>query len=173
MNNHPGLIGLVVVLVLLVGACGGGDEEGSLSDLEIIGVDFELNSIVITNNGSRDVRTQGLWAHGAGASFEFNIFTIEPRDTIRFSVSDLGEIQASGGAIALADSGDLSSPESLLQFVAWGEDGSTLRQVAVDAELWPQDETVETTDDTLILVKTAPASSGPMSWEASEEVGGG
>ncbi len=142
---------------------------GTLSDLQLIGVDFELNSMILTNNSSQEVSTDGLWAYRDGESFEFNIFPIEPRATILFNMRDLGEIDAGSGEIALAEDGGFNDPASLLQYVRWGGDTAALAPLATEAGLWPEEETVETRADTLVLIRTDATGSGPASWEASSE----
>ena len=68
---------IVALALVLVGCDGGAEPEGSpLDSLQLVGVDFELNSMVITNNGSETVRTEGLWAYREGESFQFSIFMI-------------------------------------------------------------------------------------------------
>lgn len=169
--SRPALVfGVILGLILAVTACADDDGESSLSQLQLVGVDFELNSILISNNSSRDVLTDGLWAYRDGESFEFNIFPIEPRATILFSMRDLGEIDVGGGEIALAGEGGFTEADSLLQYVAWGDSDRSLGSLATDAGLWPEDDTVETHDDTVLLFRTDPAGSGPNSWEASDEV---
>lgn len=168
----PRGLGLVAVAVLVAAACGPRSTEGSdLSDLQLIGVDFELNSIIISNNGTTDVRTEGLWAYRDGQGFEFDIFTIEPRATILFSMREMGEISADGGEIALASSDDFENPNALLDYVAWGSRGFDLTETATEAGLWPEDESVVTDVDTIVLLRTNPTGTGPAAWQASEEVG--
>lgn len=161
---------MVVVLVLaLVGCDGGADPEGSpLDDLQLVGVDFELNSMVITNNGSETVRTEGLWAYRDGESFQFDIFIIEPRASILFSMRELGEISTESGEIALADSESFDG-DSLLQYVAWGDDGLDLLPTATEAGLWPAEEAAETTGDAIFLVRSDPTANGPLAWESSNQ----
>lgn len=162
----------MLVVTLVASACGpGASGESDLSDLQLIGVDFQLNSVIIFNNGSNDVRTEGLWAYRDGQSFEFDIFTIEPRATITFSMRELGDISTDSGEVALASDGDLSDPEALLEYVAWGSDGFALSETATQAGLWPADRTVSTDSTTIVLLRTDPAGTGPDAWEASDEVG--
>ena len=141
-----------------------------MADLDLVGVDFELNSLVIENAGEDVVRTEGLWAYRDGESFQFSIFIIEPRATILFSMRDLGEISTGGGELALADS-DSFDPDSLLEYVAWGEGDFELSDAAAEAGLWPPDQgTVTVPDDTVALIRGDPTSTGPIAWEASDEV---
>lgn len=125
--------------------------------------------MILTNNSSQEVLTDGLWAYRDGESFEFNIFPIEPRATILFSMRDLGEIDVANGEIALAEDGGFDDPESLLQYVRWGDATETLAPLATEAGLWPEGETVETREDTLVLIRTDATGTGAASWEASSE----
>jgi hypothetical protein len=159
----------VTAVALLAAACG--SSEGELSELQLVGVDFELNSMIIYNLSASEVRTEGLWAYRDGEVFEFDIFTIEPRATVLFSMRDLGEISVESGEVALADSSDLENPESLLEYVAWGDDGSAVSETATEAGLWPPEGTVATEADTIVLIRTDPAGNNPDSWEASSEIG--
>lgn len=148
----------------------GADPDASpLDDLQLVAVDFELNSMVITNNGSEPVRTEGLWAYRDGESFQFDIFTIEPRASIMFSMRELGEISTQRGEIALAESDSFEEPDSLLQYVAWGDDGFDLLPTATDAGLWPAEEAGETTGDAIFLIRSDPTANGPLAWESSNQ----
>lgn len=157
---------------MTLSACGGDDPEASpLEDLELVAVDFELNSIVLENTGENTVRTEGLWAYRDGERFQFNIFIIEPRATILFSMRQLGDISTSGGELALASSDRFDDPSSLLEYVAWGEDGFELAATATDAGLWPPDQgTVEVPPDSLILLRVDPAGTGPLAWQPSDQI---
>lgn len=162
---------VILLIALIFTACDvGSDPDASpLEDLQVVGVDFELNSMIISNNGDEAVRTEGLFAFRDGESFEFNIFTIAPRATILFSMRDLGDIATSGGEIALAESASFSDPDSLLDYVAWGTDGFELSEVATDAGLWPPEGTVEVEGDTVLLLRTDPTGNGPTTWEATSQ----
>lgn len=160
---------LVVLALVLVGCDAGTEPEVSpLEDLQLVGVDFELNSMVITNNGSETVRTEGLWAYRDGESFQFSIFMIEPRASILFNMRELGEISTTSGEIALADSESFDS-DSLLQYVAWGDDGFDLLSTATEAGLWPAEEAAEITSDAIFLVRSDPTANGPLAWESSNQ----
>ncbi len=169
-STGPVPLTIVVVLMLVLAGCdGGADPEGSpLEDLQLVGVDFELNSMVITNNGSDTVRTEGLWAYRDGESFQFSIFRIEPRASILFNMRELGEISTEGGEIALADSESFDDA-SLLQYVAWGDNGLDLLPTATEAGLWPSEETAEITSDAIFLVRSDPTANGPLAWESSNQ----
>ncbi len=125
--------------------------------------------MVITNNGSETVRTEGLWAYRDGESFQFSIFMIEPRASILFNMRELGEISTEGGELALADSESFEDPDSLLQYVAWGDNGLDLLPTATEAGLWPSEETAETTSDAIFLVRSDPTADGPLAWESSNQ----
>lgn len=161
---------LGVIFVLLLGACGP-SEEGGLAELQLIGVDFELNSIIIANNGSTDIRTEGLWAHANDEDLQFDIFTIEPRATVLFNMRELGELDPSGGDISLSEGEHGNDPQTMLQYVAWGDNGFEPSEAATEAGLWPSDDTVMTSETTIVLIRSNPTGNGPETWEASDEVG--
>lgn len=161
---------MVVLALILVGCDAGSDPEASpLDDLQLVGVDFELNSMVITNNGNEIVRTEGLWAYRDGESFQFDIFRIEPRASILFSMRELGEISTDHGEIALADSETFDDPDTLLQYVAWGSDGFDLLSTATEAGVWPSEEAADATTDAIFLIRSDPTADGPLAWESSNQ----
>lgn len=162
----------LVAAALLVSACGSSPEVESseLHDLQLVAVDFQLNSIVITNNGNDTVRTQGLWAYQNGEAFEFNIFSIEPRANIVFSVRRLGQVENSGGEIALFSSDTFSDPDAMIDYVAWGTSEHSRSQIAAEALLWSGDDEVETEEGTIILVRTDSSAFGPIAWDPSSEL---
>lgn len=158
-----------ILISILVSACGGEDGSG-LEDLQIVGIDYELDSILLTNNGADTVRTEGLWVYQDGQSDEFNIFFIEPRATIRFSVRDVGGTSPSGGEIALFSSDSFSDPDAILDYVAWGTVGHDKTELASEAALWGTGESVETENDTILLLRTDPSGIGAVAWTASSEL---
>ena len=157
--------GLVVIalLAILVGSCGGGEKAG-VDDLQLVGVDFELNSIILTNNAAEDVRTENLWVYQDGESSRFNVFIIEPRATILFSVRDIGGVDPSGGEIALFDSDSFSNEQSILEYVAWGDSGHQGLETAIEAGAWNEEGPVPTESDTLIIVRADPNLTGASAW---------
>lgn len=162
-----------MIVALALSACDAGQdtEESPLEDLDLIGVDFELNSMIIENTGDSVVRTEGLWAHRDGESFQFNIFIIQPRATILFSMRDLGDISTGGGELALADSDSFDDADSMLEYVAWGQAELTLSETATEAGLWPPDEeTIAVPVETVALLRVDPTGTGPIAWEATDEI---
>lgn len=170
-----GIAALLMGMALVVGACGGddaaGDDSGTtespLADLQVIGVDFELDSIVLTNNGTETVRTEGLWVYQDGEASQFDINVVEPRATIQFGVSEVGGVKGSGGEIALFDSNTFSDAGSILDYVAWGRSGHDRIDVAVAAGLWAEGETVETDGQSVLLARVDPTAGGAVAWEAT------
>ncbi len=164
---------LVVVIGLLLMACGDASstrDESPLADLEVTGVDFELNSVLITNIGSETVRTEGLYLCQRDECFEFNIFSIAPRATIIFSVSRAGEMTSEAGNIALFDSDDFTDADSMIDYVAWGSPGQPASATAAEAELWSSADFVETPAGTIILTRIEPGVPGSDAWDASDEL---
>ena len=157
---------------MALSGCSGEDPTASpLESLELVAVDFELNSIILENTGEDTVRTEDLWVYRDGERFQFNIFIIEPRATILFSMRQLGDISTSGGELALATSELFDDPDALLEYVAWGEDGFDLAATATEAGLWPPDQgTVEVPRDSLILLRVDPAGTGPLAWQPSDQI---
>lgn len=159
-------------MLAMVTACGtGASSTSDIEDLQLIGVDFELNSIILENQGAQDVVTEDLWIYRDGQTVQLDIFSIEPRSPILFSMRELGDISTSSGEVALATSDDTTDPDALLAYVAWGNDGFALAPVATEANLWPAGAVVETSGDTLILQRIDLTGTGPETWIASDEVG--
>lgn len=167
-KGKPLVTAFLAALALLLAACGGGNEQGTLEDLQLVGVDFELDSIILTNVGDEDVRTEGLWAYQDGEVSEFNVFIIQPRTEILFNLSDIGGLDPSGGEVALFSSDSFSDPESLLEYVVWGGSGHSRLDVAIEAGRWNADGAVETDSDTLVLVRADPNLTGPTAWTTSD-----
>lgn len=157
----------MVAVSILMGACGG-DDEGTLSDLQLVGIDFELDSIILANQGAGEVRTEGLWVYQNGESSEFNVFIIEPRTEILFSVRDIGGVDPSGGEIALFDSDSFSDPDAVLEYVAWGGSGHNSVDVAIEAGQWNEEGAVETGPETLVVVRADPNLIGREAWIPSD-----
>jgi hypothetical protein len=160
---------LVVAFAIVVAGCNEAADESPLEDLQIVGVDFELGSIALTNSGTEDVTTIDLWMAQAGEISEFNIFTIEPRATILFSLRDVGGVDNAGGEIALLDSSRVTDPDAVLDYVAWGDSGHDLIEVAAEAGRWSPDDVVETASDTVFLVRGDPSASGPIAWDVTSD----
>lgn len=159
-----------LALVLTVAACGGDDDSSALTDLQLVGVDFELDSIILTNAGTDVVTTEGLWVYQDGEVSEFNVFFIDPRTEILFSVRDIGGVDTAGGEIALYSSDSFSDPDSLIEYVAWGTSGHSRSNVAVDAGRWNEQGAVETSSDTLVILRADPTLTGPESWVSSDVI---
>jgi len=139
--------------------------------LQLVGVDFELNSIVIENSGPREVVTEELWIYRDGETTRLDIFTIEPRSPVLFSMRELGDINHTAGEIALITAETTDDPETLLAYVAWGADGFDLAPLATEAGLWPEGAAVETDAGTLVLFRTDFTGIGPEAWTASDVTG--
>jgi hypothetical protein len=157
-----------MVLVPILASCGG-EEFGPLDDLQVIGVDYELGSMLLTNIGASEVRTQGLWVYQEGEFFEFQIFSIAPRATILFSLRNVGGADRSGGEIALFAGDSFSDPDAMIDYVAWGRAGRDKSALASEAGLWGPDEFVETQSDTEVILRADQANIGAVSWIIPED----
>lgn len=158
------LVPFVLVIALLAGACGSAEGE-SLDSLQLVGVDFELNSIILTNAGGTELRTEDVWIYQDGDAFMLNIFTIDPRATILFSVRDLDGVDPSGGEIALFSSDSFSDEDALLDYVAWGSSRHHLIDTGVIAGTWSELGPVEVTPETTALIRSDPQFVGADGWE--------
>ncbi|CAN5781582.1 hypothetical protein BH23ACT5_BH23ACT5_16940 [soil metagenome] len=177
-TNYPGArrirrVGALLTATALMVSCGDSGSpisgDDALSALQLVGVDFELNSILLTNVGSDPVRTEGLHLCQDGDCMEFNIFTIAPRATILFRVAPVGGVDPAGGELARHRSDGFDDPESVIDYVAWGTTGHRGARAAAGAELWNEQDYVPTAGDTIILTKVEPAI-GSDSWQASAEI---
>ena len=148
--------------------CSTEDTTSELNNLQVIGIDYELNSMIITNIGASDVRTEGLWVYQDGESAEFDIFTIEPRATIRFSLREVGGASLSGGEVALFSKDSFSDANAMLDYVAWGETGHDKSALASEAGLWGPDEYVKVDTEVVVILRADQASIGAGSWIVSE-----
>jgi hypothetical protein len=162
------MIPFLLALSLMVGACGSEDDE-PLADVQLVGVDFELNSIMLTNGGGDDVLTDGLWVYQDGEAYELGLFTIEPRATILFNVRDLGRVDPSGGEIALFSSDSFDNDDAVLDYVAWGSTGHRLVDTGVVAGAWSEIGPVEVPGGTEALIRFDPQFVGPDGWETFTE----
>lgn len=162
------LLAVAVVVAMVAGGCSGDDKTGDLQDLQVIGIDYELNSMIITNIGAYDVRTEGLWVYQDGESAEFDIFTVEPRATIRFSLRDVGGADVSGGEVALFSDDSFSDADAIFDYVAWGTNGHDKTLLASEAGLWGPEEFVDVDDDVVVILRADQASIGANTWIISE-----
>jgi hypothetical protein len=158
------IIPFLLALAMMTGGCGSGDDN-NLADVQLVGVDFELNSIMLTNGGAEDLLTNGLWIYQDGEAFELSFFTIKPRTTIFFSVRDLDGIDPSGGEIALFSSDSFEDEEAVLDYVAWGTSGHHLVDTGVVSGVWSEIGPVEVPGGTVALIRFDPQFFGPDGWE--------
>ncbi len=175
-HSVPGLRRLLILAAAVACLSAGCSDDGAapppddpLFDLQVVGIDFPLNSILLTNVGTDPVRTQGLHLCQDGECMEFNIFTIAPRATILFSVSRVGGVDPAGGELALHRSDAFEDPESVVDYVAWGVPGHQGVQAAAAAQLWNEDDYVPTEGGTIILTRVEPTI-GSDTWQASAEI---
>lgn len=171
-DHHARLPILVVIAMLLLAACSDGtaEEDSPLASIQLAGVDFPLDSVLLINNGAEVVRTENLHLCQGDMCFEFNIFSIQPRATILFSVSRAGGVVPEMGEIALFDSDAFDDPESMVDYVAWGSAGQSLAGIASEALLWSEEDYVESPSGSIVLTRIDPAAPGSEAWEASDEI---
>lgn len=160
---------LIAVLTVVVAGCAGDDRTGDLEDLQLVGIDFELDSMVITNAAAADVSTEGLWVYANGEGSEFNIFTIEPRATILFSLREVAGAEQSGGEVALFSNDSFSDPEAMVDYVAWGSSGHEKASLASEAGLWGPDQSVEVPEGTSVILRADQSAIGADSWIVGDQ----
>lgn len=158
-----------MALVAILTACGSDDGLGDLEHLQVIAVDYELGSMLLTNVGASNVRTQGLWVYQDGVSSEFQIFTIAPRASILFSLREVGGADPAGGEIALFAGDSFTDPDAMIDYVAWGPSGHDKSELASEAGLWGPGEYIETESDTVAILRADQANIGAVSWVSEDE----
>lgn len=163
------LVACTVALVPIVTGCAPDDELGDLRHLQVIAVDYELGSVLLTNTGASNVRTQGLWLYQDGAFAEFQIFTIAPRAAILFSLREIGGADPAGGEIALFASDSFTDADTMIDYVAWGPSGHDRSALASEAGLWGPGEYVEIESDTVAILRADQANIGAVSWVSDDE----
>lgn len=163
------IVVLIAALAAVLAGCAGDGGTGDLEDLQLVGIDFELDSMVITNGGASDVSTEGLWIYQNGDMSQFNIFTIDPRATILFSLRDVGGAETPGGEVALFSSDSFSDPEAMVDYVAWGSSGHEKASLASEAGLWGPDESVEVPQGAAAILRADQSAIGADSWIVGEE----
>lgn len=164
------VLAFALTAVVALGACGDETADDPLADLQLVGIDFELDSIILTNAGTDTLRTEGLWVYQDGEVSQFNIFFIEPRTEVLFSVRDVGGLDAAGGEIALYSSDSFSDPTALIEYVAWGSSGHSRIDVAIDGGRWNEEGPVETGADTIVILRADPALTGQAAWSTSDVI---
>ncbi len=158
------LLPVVVAISLIAGACGSGDGE-SLDSLQLVGVDFELNSIILTNGGGSDLLTEDVWVYQDGDAYELGLFTIEPRATILFNVRELNGVDPEGGEIALFSSDSFDDADAVLDYVAWGSSGHRLIEEEVIAGTWSELGPVDVPSNATAIIRFDSQFFGPDGWE--------
>lgn len=76
----------------------------------------------------------------------------------------LPSLKSGSGEIGLYASGDFGDPEAMVDYVEWGSTGHTRSSVAVQAELWPAEETIATDDSAIGLTADDRSTPGPQGW---------
>ncbi|CAN5796072.1 hypothetical protein BH23ACT4_BH23ACT4_00520 [soil metagenome] len=148
----------------LFAGCGSADGE-SLDSLQLVGVDFELDSIILSNGGGDNLLTDDVWVYQDGNAFELGLFTIEPRATILFRVREFDGVDPSGGEIALFSSDSFADQDAVLDYVAWGSSGHGLIEDGVIAGTWSEIGPIEVPSDATALIRFDSQFFGPDGWE--------
>jgi len=120
--------------------------------------------VEITNISDSTASLDGLWLCQQ-PSYHALSGTLEPGESVRFDAADstLGALNADGGAMGLYTSSDFASSDAIIGYVAWGPSGHGRLGVAIDAEVWTEDSSVDATGASLIST-TEPAPISAEGW---------
>ena len=120
--------------------------------------------VEITNISDSTASLEGLWLCQQPAYHELS-GTLEPGESVRFDAADstLGALNADGGAMGLYTSSDFASSDAIIGYVAWGPSGHGRLGVAITAEVWTEDSSVDATGASLIST-TEPAPISAEGW---------
>jgi ABC-type transport system substrate-binding protein len=120
--------------------------------------------VEITNISDSTASLDGLWLCQQ-PSYHALSGTLEPGESLRFDAADstLGALNADGGAMGLYTSSDFASSDAIIGYVAWGPSGHGRLGVAITAEVWTEDSSVDATGASLIS-STEPAPISAEGW---------
>ncbi len=120
--------------------------------------------VEITNISDSTASLDGLWLCQQ-PSYHALSGTLEPGESVRFDAADstLGALNADGGAMGLYTSRDFASSDAIIGYVAWGPSGHGRLGVAITAEVWTEDSSVDATGASLIST-TEPAPISAEGW---------
>jgi len=120
--------------------------------------------VELTNISDSTASLDGLWLCQP-PSYPALSGTLEPGESVRFEAADstLGALNADGGAMGLYTSSDFASSDAIIGYVAWGPSGHGRLGVAITAEVWTEDSSVDATGGSLIST-TEPAPISAEGW---------
>jgi len=120
--------------------------------------------VEITNISDSTASLDGLWLCQQ-PSYHALSGTLEPGESVRLDAADstLGAPNADGGAMGLYTSSDFASSDAIIGYVAWGPSGHGRLGVAITAEVWTEDSSVDATGGSLIST-TEPAPISAEGW---------
>ncbi len=120
--------------------------------------------VEITNISDGTASLEGLWLCQQ-PSYHALSGTLEPGESVRFDAADsrYGTLNADRGAMGLYTSSDFGSSDAIIGYVAWGPSGHGRLGVAITAEVWTEDSSVDATGASLIIT-TEPAPISAEGW---------
>lgn len=120
--------------------------------------------VEITNISDVTTSLEGLWLCQQPAYYPLS-GTLEPGESVRFDAADsrYGTLNADAGAMGLYTSRDFGSSDAIIGYVAWGPSGHGRLGVAITAEVWTEDSSVDATGASLIST-TEPAPISAEGW---------
>ncbi len=120
--------------------------------------------IEITNISDSTASLDGLWLCQQPRYHPLS-GTLEPGESVRVDAADstYGSLNADAGAMGLYTSRDFGSSDAIIGYVAWGPSGHGRLGVAITAEVWTEDSSVDATWASL-LSTTEPAPISAEGW---------
>ncbi len=120
--------------------------------------------VEITNISDVTTSLEGLWLCKQPAYYPLS-GTLEPGESVRFDAADsrYGTLNADAGAMGLYTSRDFGSSDAIIGYVAWGPSGHGRLGVAITAEVWTEDSSVDATGASSIST-TEPAPISAEGW---------
>lgn len=172
-------LAMAIAFALVMSACGddsaADSDSASASDvvsdpgLQLLAVDFTLDSAAILNTSNEDISTAGFWLCSEGEYFALDPQPIAARSTILFQLDDLGELDPSDGELALYSSDAFGDADAIQSYVEWGSTGHQRSELAASAGIWVPGEFVATDGPSTLLTNIDPTSFDIVNWVASDE----
>jgi hypothetical protein len=137
----------------------------------------EESTIEIGNLGPDTGDLTGFWIAVHPYYLEIPSTIIAPGKAIIVSIAEdadpelvitasglLPALKSGSGEIGLYSSGDFGDPGAIVDYVEWGSTGHVRSYVAIEAGLWPEDQTIVTDGTATGLTAGDRSDAGPQGW---------
>jgi hypothetical protein len=120
--------------------------------------------VEITNLGDVEASLDGFWLCQQ-PSYNELAGPVGPGETVRVPAasSSYGSLNADGGALGLYTERDFPNPDAIIGYVAWGASGHGRIGVAVEAGVWTEGSSVDSSGASLITA-TEPGATSATGW---------